>query len=401
MSYASHFTLANIPYGIASDAQHPRAVVTRLGDHVFYLADLELGCSDTTKAALREPTLNALASTSKIEQRTLRKSIQNALSDQSKLSKYGKHINGVELHLPIAVAGFTDYSCSKEHGENASIALFGKSMVPPAFPHCPMGYSGRPSSIVVSGTPIRRPCGLYQVGEKVEYGVCKALDYELEMACIIGKPSKLGDHVPLKDADEHIFGLVLLNDWSARDIQSFEMMPLGPMNGKSFGTSISPWVVTLEALEPFRCAGAPRDVPVTAFLQDTEEKPNYDIKLEAEIVSNGQVTKLCKANVSWMYWTFRDLVAQQTVNGCNVNTGDVLATGTVSGKGDDEHGCLLEATKGGKVGFTLSDGQKRVYLEDGDTLRLTGCAGDGVGFGDCSGVVVSARSLGDLPRAKV
>ncbi|KAI0157240.1 fumarylacetoacetase [Xylariaceae sp. FL1272] len=406
MSYALHFTLANIPYGIASDAQHPKAVATRIDDHVFYLADLDLDCSETVKAALKElrtirPTLNALAVTSKQEQRALRKSIQNTLSDQSNLDKYGQHIDSVKLHLPVSVAGFTDYSCSKEHGENASIALFGKSMVPPAFPHCPMGYSGRPSSIVVSGTPIRRPCGVYQVGEKVEYGASKALDYELEMACIVGKPSKLGDHVPLGEADEHIFGLVLLNDWSARDIQAFEMLPLGPMNGKSFGTSISPWVVTLEALKPFRCASAPRDVPVTAFLQETKEKPNYDITLEAEIINNGQVTKICKANISWMYWTFRDLVAQQTVNGCNFNTGDVLATGTVSGKGEDEHGCLLEVTKGGKVGFRLGDGQKRVYLEDGDMVRLTGYAGNGVGFGDCSGVVMPARSLGEVPRDSV
>lgn len=171
------------------------------------------------------------------------------------------------------------------------------------------------------------------------------------------------------------------------------MMPLGPMNGKSFGTSISPWVITLDALEPYEAAQVRRDVPVTAFLQDVKEKPNYNITLEAEILSQGHTTKICKANVSWMYWTFRDLVAQQTVNGCNVNTGDVLATGTVSGKGEDEHGCLLELTKGGRVEFTLSDGQKRSYLQDGDTLRMTGYAGPGVGFGDCTGLITPARTL--------
>ncbi|KAI1422148.1 fumarylacetoacetase [Xylaria sp. FL1777] len=393
MANTEHFSIANIPYGIASDEAHTRSVATRLGDNVFFLADLGLDCNSGTLTAISQTTLNELAAKSKAELKSLRVSIQRCLSDKANVAKYGKHIDSVKLHLPIDVRGFTDYSCSKEHGENASLALFGKSLVPESFPHCPMGYSGRPSSIVVSGTQIRRPCGLYKVGDKVEYGVCKSLDYELEMACIIGKPSVLGEHVPLKDADDHIFGLVLLNDWSARDIQGFEMMPLGPMNGKSFGTSISPWVVTLEALEPFEVPPPHRDEPVTAFLQDVKEKPNYNITVEASILSQGHTTKICTANVSWMYWTFRDLVAQQTVNGCNVNTGDVLATGTVSGKGDDEHGCLLEMTKGGKVEFTLSDGQKRTYLQDGDTLRMTGYAGPGVGFGDCTGLIIPARPL--------
>ncbi|KAI0408253.1 fumarylacetoacetase [Xylaria palmicola] len=393
MAYAEHFSIANIPYGIASDKSHSKAVVTRLGDNVFFLGDLDLECGKGIRDALAESTLNALAAESKAELKLLRSDIQKRLSDQAVVSEHGKNIDSVTLHLPIHIRGFTDYSCSREHNENASLALFGKVIVPESFSHNPLGYSGRPSSIVVSGTPIRRPCGLYKVGDKVEYGVCKALDYELEMACIIGKPSELGEHVSLKDADDHIFGLVLLNDWSARDIQGFEMLPLGPMNGKSFGTSISPWVVTLEALEPFETGRPARDVPAAAFLQDVKEKPSYDIALEAEIVSQGHATRVCKANIAWMHWTFRDLVAQQTVNGCNVNTGDVLATGTVSGKGDDEHGCLLEQTEGGKVEITLSDGQKRSYLQDGDTLRMTGYAGPGVGFGDCTGVIVPARPL--------
>ncbi|KAI1738491.1 fumarylacetoacetase [Xylaria scruposa] len=393
MAYTEHFSIANIPYGIASDASHANSVATRLGDNVFFVADLDLNCGESMQAALVQPTLNALAAQTREDLKLLRASIQKRLSDQAIVFEYGKSINSVTLHMPVDVREFTDYSCSKEHGENASVALFGKSLVPESFPHCPLGYSGRPSSIVVSGTPIRRPCGLYKVGDKVEYGVCKALDYELEMACIIGKPSNLGEHVPLKDADDHVFGLVLLNDWSARDIQGFEMMPLGPMNGKSFGTSISPWVVTTEALAPFEAARPHRDEPVTAFLQDVKEKPSYNITLEAEIVSKGHATRICRANVSWMYWTFRDLVAQQTVNGCNINTGDVLATGTVSGRGEDEHGCLLELTKGGKVEFALSDGQKRTYLQDGDTLRMTGCAGPGVGFGECVGLIIPARSL--------
>ncbi|KAI5917319.1 fumarylacetoacetase [Camillea tinctor] len=394
MSYAEHFSIANIPYGIGSDASHPnKAVVTRLEDNVFFLGDLGLDCKASIQSALSQPTLNALVAESKDDLKQLRAAIQKALSDKSIVDKHAKKLDNVVLHMPVAVAGFTDYSCSREHGENASEAIFGKRVNAPSFPHYPIGYSGRPSSIVVSGTPIRRPCGVYKVGEDVEYGTCKALDYELEMACVVGKPTKMGEHVPVQDADEHIFGLVLLNDWSARDIQAFEMLPLGPMNGKSFGTSISPWVVTLEALEPFRTTRPSREIAVTSFLQDTKEKPAYNITLQAELLSNGKATKVCTSNTSWLYWTIRDLVAQQTVNGCNINSGDLLATGTVSGWGDDEHGCFLEATKGGKVEFELVDGQKRTYLQDGDGLRLSGFAGEGVGFGDCTGFITPARSL--------
>jgi fumarylacetoacetase len=171
------------------------------------------------------------------------------------------------------------------------------------------------------------------------------------------------------------------------------MQPLGPINGKSFGTSISPWVVTLEALEPFATEPPARQFPVKPYLQDNKVKSSYKITLEAEVLSEDSATKVCKANLEWMYWTFRDLVAQQTINGCNINSGDVLATGTVSGVGDEEHGCLLEMTKGGKVEWELSSGKKRTYLEDGDGVRLTAYAGDGVGFGECTGFISAAKPL--------
>jgi fumarylacetoacetase len=171
------------------------------------------------------------------------------------------------------------------------------------------------------------------------------------------------------------------------------MSPLGPMNGKSFATSVSPWVITLDALEPFAAAAPPKEIPAAAFLHEKREKPSYDIKLEAELLRGETSTKLCTANGSWMYWTFRDLVVQKTVNGCNLNTGDILATGTVSGSGSDEHGCLLEMTKGGKVEFALTDGAKRTYLQDGDGVRMTAYCGDGVGFGDCTGFITPSRPI--------
>ncbi|KAI8303846.1 Fumarylacetoacetase [Colletotrichum sp. SAR11_59] len=372
MSFSEHFSLANIPYGIASTAEHPKGVATRIGDLVVFLADMGLDASKQVQAALSQPTLNALAAIGKDELRMLRKNIQTTLSDQSVVSKHGVPIEHVHPHLPVQIGGFTDFSCSKEHLLNASAAVMGQASMPPAAPYLPVGYSGRPSSIVVSGTKITRPYGQFRDGDKIGFGACKALDYELEVACIIGKATELGDRVAISDADEHVFGLVLLNDWSARDIQGFEMNPLGPMNGKSFGTSISPWgksyrphaelfliavlkmqlvlVITLEALEPFATRPPTKDVPAQPYLLDHKEKSSYNIALKAEVLADGQTTTVCTAQLSWMYWTFRDLVAQQTVNGCNLNTGDVLATGTVSGAGDDEHGCLLEMTKGGKAG---------------------------------------------------
>ncbi|ETS80147.1 hypothetical protein PFICI_07676 [Pestalotiopsis fici W106-1] len=396
MAYSDHFSLANIPYGIAStvgDAHRERAVVTRLADKVVFLSDLTLDVTDQVKSALKQCTLNDLAGLSKPELQQLRKQLGSILADKAVLDKYGFKLEDVELHLPIKVAGFTDFSCSKEHVLNAGEAVFGKRSMPPAFLHYPVGYSGTSSTIVVSGTPVQRPNGMYRAGETVEFGASRAMDYELEFAAIVGKPTKMGESVKLEDADDHIFGLVLLNDWSARDIQGLEMVPLGPMNGKSFSTSISPWVIPLDALEPFATEAPAKEIPAPVFLHEKKAKPSYNIKLEAELLRDGTSTKLCTANVSWMYWTFRDLVVQKTVNGCNLNTGDVLATGTVSGVGDDEHGCLLEMTKGGKVEFALSDGAKRTYLQDGDGVRMTAFCGDGVGFGECTGFITPAKPL--------
>ncbi|OLN95420.1 Fumarylacetoacetase 4 [Colletotrichum chlorophyti] len=365
MSFSKHFSIANIPYGIASSAIHTRSVATRVDDSVIFLADLALET----------------------------KNIQHVLSDKHMLSNHSVPIDEVQMHLPIQVSGFTDYSCSKEHLLNAAEAILGEATLPPAAPHLPIGYGGRASSIDVSGTKITRPYGQYVDGDKIGFGPSKAVDYELEMACIIGKPTQRGDRISVSDADEHIFGLVLLNDWSSRDIQAFEMNPLGPMNGKSFGTTISPWVVTLEALEPFAIQPPTKDIPAPSYLLDKKEKSSYNIALRAEVLTGGEATTVCNAKLSWMYWTFRDLVAQQTINGCNVRTGDVLATGTVSGAGDDEHGCLLEMTKGGKVGWKTTDGQERMYLQDGDGVRMSGYAGDGVGFGECVGFIVPARPI--------
>lgn len=311
------------------------------------------------------------------------------------------------MHLPVRIPGFTDFSCSKDHLLNAAQAMGHPPKLPPGFLHFPTAYDGRASSIIVSETPVYRPPGVFlDGGGSVVYGPTTSLDYELEMACIIGRPSpsqqpalSMERGIPASRAEQHIFGVVILNDWSARDIQKLEMPPLGPFNGKNFATSISPWVVTLEALNPFRAELPPRDIGVAPHLDTGDQKVGYNLCCKAELLSrrdsdanDATSTILCEVSFSRLYWSFAHLVAHQTVGGCKLNTGDVLATGTLSGPDRTQHGCLLELTKGGRQAFSLQDGEERTYLQDGDTVRISAYAGrreDGVGFGDCTGTIYS------------
>jgi fumarylacetoacetase len=229
--------------------------------------------------------------------------------------------------------------------------------------------------------------------KKIIFGPCRALDYEFEVAAVVGKPVEPGTHLNAKDADDHIFGLVLLNDWSARDIQGLEMNPLGPFNGKNFITSISPWIVTLEALKPHEVSAPERLQPVADFLDDSASI-NYSIQLEGQIRRHGTHTTTCKVGFDTMYWTFRHMLAHHTIGGCGLRTGDLIASGTVSGEQKHEHGCLLELTKNGKAPSALSNGSELRYLEDGDEVLYTGVVGDrsaGVGFGACVGIVKPAQ----------
>lgn len=402
-SYASHFGINNIPYGIASSTTHPEPQhATRIGDHVLFLADFpDLEPFNAIAAPLssifREQTLNTFAALSKDIQSQVRSAIQTVY--QSGFHKrHFEDIKDVTLHLPVQIGDFTDYSASANHVLNAGEAIQGIRAYPPAFHKYPVGYAGRCSSITVSDAPVTRPLGQFvedytTLEKNIIFGPCRALDYELEVAAIIGKPVAPGTHLNAKNADQHIFGLVLLNDWSARDIQGLEMNPLGPFNGKNFLTSISPWVVTLEALKPYEVPAPPRMQPVAEFMDDPASV-NYDIRLEGQITRHGSRTTTCKVGFDTMYWTFRHMIAHHTIGGCGLRTGDVIASGTVSGDQDHEHGCLLELTKNGKVSSTLSDGSELRYLADGDEVLYTGVVGDGsagVGFGACIGVVKPAR----------
>ncbi|OBT98397.1 hypothetical protein VE01_03147 [Pseudogymnoascus verrucosus] len=384
--FASHFSVCNIPFGIGSSEDHPRpSAVTRLENTVIYLDELakhDLLSSLPNEAlhAFSQVVLNDFAALPRSIHQQARAALQTLFKEPLTSFPAGStaELKDVTMHLPVSSRDFTDFSCSKDHVLNAGEAILKKRYLPPAFLHFPIGYSGRTSSIIVSGTSFVRPKGQFRDGQGgIKYRPTEQLDYELELACIVGKPTKLGETVTSKDADDHIFGYVLMNDWSARDIQGLEMTPLGPLNGKSFATSMSPWIITLDALQASAIIGQPRELEVASYLVDPNPINSYDIALQADIITSGTSTTICKSNLNAMYWTFRDLVVHQSSNGCCLNTGDILGTGTISGSTDESHGCLLELTKGGQDSFEIGDGKSRVYIEDGDEIRISALASNG------------------------
>ncbi|KIW07196.1 fumarylacetoacetase [Verruconis gallopava] len=396
----AHFTLSNIPFGVAAKgAEHATPqIVTRLREHVYFIPELIdqglLELPDSISHALKQPDLNDFAGLGRPSHREVRNRLQSLLSSvepDGKVAACRSHKDEVRMLMPIRVGDFSDFSLSRNHVLNAGLAVFGVESLPPGFLHFPVGYTGRTSSIVISGTPVRRPLGQFKSPDGVVFGPSKAMDYELEVACVVGKPSEMGKPVLIDDAMEHVFGFVLLNDWSARDIQGLEMNPLGPFNGKSTATTISPWIVTVDALEPFKASITDREIAEAPYLKSASKQNHYAVHLRVDLVEDsGATSVLCNSQLEWMYWTFKDMIAHQTINGCAIRSGDLLATGTVSGRAAGTLGCLLEITKGGKETVKLSSGNVRRYLEDGDSVRLTGWAGElgsesCVGFGESFG----------------
>jgi len=316
-----------------------------------------------------------------------------------------------EMLLPADIGDYTDFYSSREHATNVGTMLRGAdNALNPNWLHLPVAYHGRASSVVASGTPIIRPCGQSKPdkADRPLFGPTRALDFELEMAVLIGPGNALGQPIPIDQAEEHLFGLVLLNDWSARDIQAWEYVPLGPFLAKSFATSISPWVVPLEALQPFRTTGPIQDPVPLPYLRS--DKPGtYDIALEVSLqaAAMAQPQCLCRSNFRYLYWSLAQQLAHHTVNGCNLRPGDLLASGTISGPAPDSYGSLLELTWRGSRPLTLqgplagasglSEGATRTFLQDGDTVSMTGwCQGPGyrVGFGSVTGQILPAREAG-------
>ncbi|EAQ91825.1 hypothetical protein CHGG_00060 [Chaetomium globosum CBS 148.51] len=434
-NYAHHFSARNIPFGIASSTKHPQPqAVTRVGNSVIFLhechtsSELFEGIDGLPRRIFADETLNHFAALPKATHRNVRGAIQsvcqNGNLDISKLLPgCVEDITEVEMHMPITVGDFAgtiplrpppiiqarllttpDFSCSLIHGKNAGRIVVNDPRPPPAFFHFPIAYQGRASSVVVSGTDIERPQGQYRdksvpttadEPKPVVYGPSNAVDYELEFAAIIGKPLRMGRRLNAVDADDHIFGFVILNDWSARDIQAFEMTPLGPFNGKNFGTSISPWIVTLDALEAFKTEGQKPMVDIPKYLQDPELR-TYAIQMQVELLSGSTPTLAGTSWVQSLYWSPRQMVAHAVSAGAALRPGDIMATGTVSGDGEDASGCMLELTEGGAKPFKLKDGTERGYLNNGDVVRMTAVAGSeesGVGFGECIGRLVESRPM--------
>ncbi|MGE0434058.1 MAG: fumarylacetoacetase [Planctomycetota bacterium] len=307
----------------------------------------------------------------------------------------------VTMVLPVEIGDYTDFYASRDHATNVGTMFRGKdNALMPNWLHLPVGYHGRASSIVVSGTPVRRPCGqtVTEDAGPPSYTASKLLDYELEMAFFVGVPNELGTAVPARDAQSHIFGFALCNDWSARDIQKWEYVPLGPFGAKNFGTTISPWVVTAEALEPFRIAGPKQEDPAPLPYLKVSTPDWYDIELRValECAALKEPFVITTSNFKHMYWSASQQLAHHTVTGCNMQVGDMLASGTISGPEKESRGCLLERTWRGAEPIDLPDGSQRKFILDGDTIVMTGWAqGDGyrVGFGECRGQVLPATPL--------
>lgn len=408
----SHFPIQNLPYGVfRPDSTAVPRVGTAIGDHVLDLSVLEdagLFHDSRIRSArpFSRPSLNRFMSMGREVWSTARATLSSLLhadeptlrDDSSLRDRAFYRRSDVQTLLPAEIGDYTDFYSSREHATNVGTMFRGKeNALQPNWLHLPVGYHGRASSIVVSGTDVRRPCGQLKPNEEEPpvFGASRLLDFELEMGFFIGPGSELGEPVPIERADEHIFGLVLVNDWSARDIQKWEYVPLGPFLGKSFGTTISPWVVTLDALEPFRREGPHQDPEPLPYLRSGRSIA-YDIELEValETADGGPLQRVCRSNFRNLYWSMSQQLAHHTVNGCNIRPGDLMASGTISGSSPGSYGSLLELSWKGTKPLELDGGLSRTFLEDGDRVVMTGWAqGDGyrVGFGEASGRVLPAR----------
>jgi fumarylacetoacetase len=416
------FPIQNLPYGAARipGEAAPRIVVA-IGDQALNLfalveAGALNGLPEVAIAACRDTTLNALMALPRGVLRSLRERL-SALLEVARVDtlRYRSTIetalhpqSGVELLVPVAIGDYTDFYASIFHATNVGKLFRPDNPLLPSYKYVPIGYHGRASSIVPSGMAVRRPRGQMAgaAGEAPTFGPSRLLDYELEMGAFVGTSNPLGEPVEIEEAREHLFGLCLLNDWSARDIQAWEYQPLGPFLGKSFATTVSPWVVTLDALEPFRApaftrpSDDPAPLPYLAS-SDDQRRGGFDVQLEVllETPRMHQAGEapflLSRSNVRELYWTMAQMLAHHTSNGCNLRTGDLLATGTVSGSATTSRGCLLEITARGAQPVVLRNGEMRKFLEDGDTVIFRGyCEREGaarIGFGECRGTVLPAR----------
>jgi fumarylacetoacetase len=405
----SHFPIQNLPYGVCRRPDGQRCIATAIGDSIVDLTALEaLGLLDAPSLRGRRVfdtgTLNAFMAQGRTVWSEVRQRLQQLLDadeptlrDNSELlGRVLEPMDQVEMLLPAEIGDYTDFYSSREHASNVGTMFRGPDKaLQPNWLHLPVAYHGRSSSIMPSGTDVRRPCGQSKPDGAAApiFGPSQSLDFELEMAVFIGPGNALGQPIPIAQAEEHLFGMVILNDWSARDIQAWEYVPLGPFLGKNFATSISPWVVSLEALEPFRVAAPPQDPRPLPYLERSD-RTTYDIQLEVLLQGEKmrEATRICASNFRYLYWTLAQQLAHHTVNGCNLRPGDLLASGTISGPTPDSFGSLLELSWRGTRPLKVGS-ETRTFLRDGDRVTMAAlCQGDGyrVGFGNVTAQILPA-----------
>lgn len=397
----SDFPIQNLPYGIFSTRDNPDPRVgTRLGDLVIDLAALDdAGILGERHGFFADASLNRFMASGRGVWREIRQRLTRILGEeQASLKKEAlSPANQVRMHLPVNIGDYTDFYASREHATNVGVMFRGKeNALMPNWLHLPVGYHGRASSVILSGTDVVRPRG--QVKPKdapPEFIATRQLDFELEMGFFMGTGNDLGKPIPIEDARDHIFGMVLLNDWSARDIQAWEYQPLGPFLAKNFATSISPWVVTMDALEPF-CISLPGQNPAPLPYLRSDSAKGIDITLEVSLQSARMDAPqiISRSNMKHLYWSIEQMLAHHTVTGCNMRPGDLCGTGTISGPTEDSCGSMLELTWRGERPISLPGGETRTFLQDGDTITMKGyCQGDGyrIGFGEVTGKIMPPK----------
>jgi fumarylacetoacetase len=407
VSPQSDFPIQNLPFGIFKTAHGNPVAGVAIGDYVLDLAHLHghgfLDGVELPEKIFAQPFLNDFFSLGRKKIREVRESVSNLLRAENPILRDHASrkvalipMRDVDMLMPIRVGNYTDFYSSEEHATNVgSMFRDPKNALLPNWKHIPVGYHGRASSIVVTGTAVKRPKGQIKLpdADNPLFSPTKKLDFELEVAFITCGENPLGEPVSTKHAEDMIAGLVLFNDWSARDIQQWEYVPLGPFLSKNFASSISPWIVTLDALEPFRVQGPVQDPPVMPYLQ-FEGMKNIDIDLEVLIKpKNAKDTVVSRSNFKYMYWNMAQQLAHHTVNGCNIQVGDLYASGTISGPTPGSYGSLLELSWNGQQPIALTDGSTRTFLQDHDTVIIRGHASkDGIriGFGDCTGTIIPA-----------
>ena len=412
----SDFSIHNLPYGIFSDAKdvtgnNNRRAGVAIGEHVLDLSILEAEglLSLTGGPYFDQPTLNAFIDSGRDNWTKARSTIQTLLSADSDTLRDNKDLQAkalfkqadVTMHLPVHVPGFTDFYSSKEHATNVGTMFRDpKNALLANWTEMPVGYNGRASTVIVSGTDVIRPSGQLKpnADERPIFSPCKRLDFELETAFVVGRGNDIGQPIAVDEAADHIFGMVLLNDWSARDIQKWEYVPLGPFNAKTFASEVSPWIVTMDALAPFKTACPTQEPKPLAYLNEKDSNNSFDINLSVELLpeNSDEATVVCETNFKYMYWSMAQQLTHHTITGCKVEVGDMMGSGTISGPTPDSYGSMLEIAWNATKPVTLKGGETRSFIEDGDTVIMKGYSekdGFRVGFGEVRGKVLPALSF--------